>query len=178
MALGLSLLSEGLPLTFMELYCLQLKRRKAWGRAAETLPHQPQAADVSFASLMHQNTGQNKIQTHLAYSKQAEHMARNSIKIRKYQILFFPFREQMHTISMALTSATFHNSGLSHFPLSSLTTDQDCFQILLEEMVGKVGTCALMQKGLSVALIKAKEKQQPYLMSLLLLTQSNGSLGN
>lgn len=59
---------------------------------------------------------------------------------------------------MALTPANFHNISLSNFPLSSLTTNKDCFQIIWEEMEEKIGTCGLMQESISVALIKAKEK--------------------
>lgn len=77
---------------------------------------------------------------------------------------------------MALTSANFYNPGFSNFPLSSLTENEDYFQIIWEVMGKNIGTCALMQDDILVALIKVKEKKN--LMSLLLLTQWDGSLGN
>lgn len=104
---------------------------------------------------MFQKTGQNKIQTYPSHSNQTGHTAENSVQISQDNILNFPFRE--HIVSMALISANFHNTSLSNFPLSSLTINKDCFQILCKEME-EIDTCGLMQEDISVALIKAKEK--------------------
>lgn len=60
---------------------------------------------------------------------------------------------------MALTSANFYNPGFSNFPLSSLTENEDYFQIIWEVMGKNIGTCALMQDDILVALIKVKEKK-------------------
>lgn len=107
---------------------------------------------------MFQKTGQNIIQTYPPHSNQPGHTAENSVQISQYKILNFPFREQRHIVSMALTSANFHNASLSSFPLSSLTINKDWFQIVCEEMEEEIGTCGLMPEDISVALIRQKIK--------------------
>lgn len=58
---------------------------------------------------------------------------------------------------MASISANFNDASLSNLPLSSLMS-KNCFQIIWEEMGEEIGTCSLMQEDISVALIKANEK--------------------